>query len=255
MGSILDDQEYLEKHDPDGMLGTITRFPVDARRAVKDAEKLDLKAYHRKYDGASGAGMGGSAVGGLLLRDWLRGVCSVPIEVSRSYSLPGWADEGTLVYAVSYSGNTEETLRQYQEALERGCSVLCFCSGGRLSQSASLRKLSVFKYPKGYQPRAAIAHQFFSLAAGSRRLGFGSDYLWGEVDEALAVLDDLCREMGPTVPVEFNPGKRLAESLHGYIPFIYGSEALQSVAYRDGTPFKENGKISARGSVVPPGAR
>ena len=241
----------MEEHDPGGMLGVITRFPLDARRAIKDAEKLELKAYHRKYRGLLIAGMGGSAVGGLLLKDWLRGTCVVPIEVSRSYGLPGWVDEDTLVYVVSYSGNTEETLRQYQEALERGCPVLCFCSGGQLSRSASLRKLSVFKYPKGYQPRAAIAHQFFSLAAISHRLGLVGDDLWGEVDEALAVLDGLCREMGPTIPMENNPGKRLAESLHGYIPFIYGSDVLQSVAYRYGTQFNENGKTPAGYSFVP----
>jgi len=251
MGSILDDQGHLEKHDPGGMLGAITRFPLDARNAIKDAEKLELKAYQEKHNGLLIAGMGGSAVGGLLLKDWLRGTCGVPIEVSRSYSLPGWVDEDTLVYVVSYSGNTEETLKQYQEALERGCKVLCFCSGGRLSRSASLRKLSVFKYPKGYQPRAAIAHQFFSLATVSHRLGLVGDNLWGEVKEALTVLDGLSKEMGPTVPMRVNPGKRLAESLHGYIPFIYGSEALQSVAYRYGTQFNENGKIPAGYGFVP----
>ncbi len=251
MGSILENLGYMEKRDPDGILSSISRFPVDARRAIEDADGLDLKAIRRKYNGLVVAGMGGSAVGGLLLRDWLRDACSVPIEVSRSYSLPRWVGEGTLVYAVSYSGDTEETLRQYQEALDRGCPVVCFCSGGKLSRSASLRKLPVFKYPKGYKPRAAIAHQFFSLAAVSRRLGLVGDEPWGEVEEALTVLDGLSQEMSPEVPIDSNPGKRLAESLHGYIPFIVGSEALQSVAYRYSTQFNENSKTPAAHSFAP----
>lgn len=251
MGSVLDNQDYLKKRDPSGILWAITRFPVDARRAIEDADKLSIKGIHREYDGLVVAGMGGSAVGGLILRDWLRGTCSVPIEVSRSYSLPGWAGKSTLVYAVSYSGDTEETLRQYKEALDRGCPVVCFCSGGKLGRSAGPRKLPVFRYPKGYKPRAAIAHQFFSVAAVSRRLGLVGDKLWGEVDEALKVLEGLSQEMAPEAPVESNPGKRLAENLQGFIPFIVGSEALQSVAYRYSTQFNENSKSPAAHSFFP----
>src|SRR4030042_1925375 len=66
MGSILDNQGYMEKRDPDGVISSIARFPVDARRAIEDADRLDLKAIRRKYNGLVVAGMGGSAGGGAL---------------------------------------------------------------------------------------------------------------------------------------------------------------------------------------------
>ena len=57
--------------------------------------------------------MGGSAIGGDLLKDWARNKLSVPIEVSREYNLPEYADKKTLVLITSYSGDTEETLSSF----------------------------------------------------------------------------------------------------------------------------------------------
>ena len=251
MSSTLDDPEHLKKYDPGNMLAAITRLPQNARKAIKDAEKLKLKTRKKGYKGLVVAGMGGSAVGGLLLKDWLRDTCSIPIEVSRSHTLPAWANKDTLVYAVSYSGDTEETLNQYTEAVEAGCPTICFSSGGKLEQSASLHKTPWLKYPKGYQPRAAIAHQFFSLATVTKRLGLIRYETWSEVDEAINALQDLSAEMSPTTPSASNPGKRLAESIHGYIPFIYGPEDLATVAYRYSTQFNENSKSPAAHGFFP----
>jgi glucose/mannose-6-phosphate isomerase len=251
MESVLDDPEHLKKHDPGDMLATITRFPQNARKAIKDAEKLKLKTHKKSYKGLIVAGMGGSAVGGLILKDWLRDTCNIPIEVSRSHRLPAWANKDTMVYAVSYSGDTEETLSQYKEAVEAGCPTICFSSGGKLEQSANLNKTPWLKYPIGYQPRAAIAHQFFSLATITRRLGLISDETWSEVDEAINTLQALSDEMSPTTPSATNPGKRLAENIHGYIPFIYGPEEMATVAYRYSTQFNENSKSPAAYSFFP----
>lgn len=252
MTPSLNDPQHLQAHDPGNMLTAIARFPQNARKAIRDAEKLNLaKLETSNIKGLLIAGMGGSAVGGLLLRDWLSDKSTIPIQVSRGYHLPAWVDENTLVYAVSYSGNTEETLSQYQEALYRGSPLVCFCSGGKLSQSASLRKIPRLRYPKGYQPRAAIAHQFFSIATVSRRLGLIDDETWGQVEEALKALDRLSREMDPGTPTAFNPAKRLAESLKGYIPFVYGGEIHETVAYRYTTQFNENSKSPAAYNFIP----
>lgn len=252
MEHLLDDTNYLESHDPEDMLGTITRLPQNARKAIRDADKLDLAGIRkRNYKALVVAGMGGSAVGGILLRDWLSGTSTIPITVSRGYHLPAWVDGGTLVYAVSYSGNTEETLSQYQEAVDRGCPVVCFCSGGKLSQSASLRKIPRLRFPKGYKPRAAIGFQFFGLAAVTRNLGLIDDETWKEVDEAISAADELSEEMSPKTPTDSNPGKVLAESLMGFTPFIYGAGLFEGVAYRYGTQFNENSKSPSSSSFFP----
>ena len=252
MGYPLDDPDYLKSHDSDGMLSAVTRFPSSARKAIRDAEKLELGEFSDKaFDALVVAGMGGSAVGGILLSDWLRDVSKIPIFVSRGSRLPAWVDESTLVYAVSYSGNTEETLSQYQQAVDIGCPLVCFCSGGTLSRSASQRKVPCLRFPKGYHPRAAIAFQFFGLAAVTRRLGLIDDATWGEVEEAIGVAKALSGEMSPDKPTASNPGKSLAESIMGYIPYFYGSSLLDGVAYRYSTQFNENSKSPSSASSFP----
>ena len=251
MEQTLDDIAYLKSLDKNNMLEAISEFSDNARKAINSAEKIDLgDILNEKFSALIICGMGGSAVGGLLLRDWLKDTCEIPIFVSRSYYLPAWVNEKTVVFAVSYSGNTEETISQYHEAIQRGCKIIAFCSGGKLSQNAALRKIPRVKYSKGYQPRAAISLQFFSIATIVKRLGLIGD-LWGEVEEALEVLDTLKDEMAVESTSDTNPAKELANSIFGYIPLIYGGPLYKSVVYRYTTQLNENSKTPAGTNFFP----
>ncbi len=251
MEHLLDDPEYLRNHDSGGMLSALTRFPSSARKAIRDAEKLELGGIPKEIENLVIAGMGGSAVGGILLRDWLKDFSKTPIFISRGSRLPAWVDEGTLVYVVSYSGETEETLSQYHQAVKIGCPLICFCSGGKLSQSASRRKIPLLRFPKGYRPRGAIAFQFFGLAAVTRNLGLIGDEMWREVEEAIDVAKSLSEEMNPGIPTDSNPGKALAESIKDYTPYFYGSSLHEGVAYRCCTQINENSKSLASAGFFP----
>jgi glucose/mannose-6-phosphate isomerase len=251
MEHLLDEPEYLKSHDRGGMLSILARFPSSAREAMRDVEKIELGGVPKEIEALVVAGMGGSAVGGILLRDWLRDVSETPIFVSRGSRLPAWVGEGALVCAVSYSGDTEETLSQYHQAVKTGCPLICFCSGGKLSRSASQRKIPLLMYPKGYKPRAAIAFQFFGLAAVTRRLGLIDDETWGEVDEAIEIAERLSEEMEPGTPTDSNPGKALAENIMGYTPYVYGGSLHMGVAYRYSTQFNENSKSPASNGFFP----
>src|SRR3954467_4935844 len=65
------------------------------------------------------AGMGGSAAGARLAGAALGPRLKRPFVVADGYALPGWAGESTLVFCSSYSGNTEETLAAYDDAVDR----------------------------------------------------------------------------------------------------------------------------------------
>jgi len=251
MKSLLDDQEYINRLDPNGMLNTITNFPKSANKALETIEQINFKINGAEYNSILVAGMGGSAVGGLLLRDWLYDTLRIPITVNRGYHLPTWVDEKTLVYAVSYSGNTEETISQYNEALEKGCTVICFCSGGLLEEKAKEKQQILVKFPAGHQPRAAIPYQFYSLAGVMRKIGLIDEAKWGEVVESIRVVGAHCMEMKPGVPLELNQGKQLAEEIKGFVPFVYAPRLFTSVAYRYSTQFNENSKSPAGTNFYP----
>ena len=250
MDNPLDNLEHIAEIDKDGMLEEISRFPDNAETAIIESLKVDL-GDRRDYDNVLIAGMGGSAVGGLLLNDWLLYTTRKPIQVSRGYNLPGWVDEDTLVFAVSYSGNTEETLSQYHQAVEKGCRIICFCSGGELERQAKENGQSVVYFPKGVQPRAAIPFQFFALAAVSKNIGMIPDEQWEEVLEAIHVSRVLAESMRAGTPMAENMGKKLADLINGYIPFIYAPRQFQAVAYRYSTQFNENSKSPAATNFFP----
>jgi glucose/mannose-6-phosphate isomerase len=241
----LDNIENLSRLDKTGMLQTISKLPDNAVKSIQDAEKLDLRDLtEKKYRALIVLGMGGSAIGGLLIRDWLHEISMTPIWVSSSYNLPRWVNKDDLIFAVSYSGNTEETINQLKEAQKKGCSIVSFTSGGQISKICLKSQIPCYKFPTGFQPRAAIGFQFFGLVKITERFGL-IDNRMAVIKEALKILSDLRDRMDVKVKTDENPGKELAENLFGYIPIVYGNRLLKSVAYRYSTQFNENSKIPA----------
>jgi glucose/mannose-6-phosphate isomerase len=230
------------------MLNVITFLPESAEDTIDAAEKVNLKV--RRFRNLVVAGMGGSAVGGLLLKDWLQQTSTVPIVVSRDYSLPGFVGRDSLLFAVSYSGVTEETLSAFEEGRAKGAKIVVFTSGGELEKRAKKTHLTIYKLPTGFQPRAAIAHQFLSLVIAAKKIGITQDSWW-EVREAIDVLRVMREEMRPETPQWSNTAKKLAEELRDYVPFVYGSRIHEAVAYRWNTQLNENGKSPAGSSFIP----
>ena len=120
---VLDNVDKIDSVDKSGMLSYAVNAAKHYREAAKVARKI--KVTYPKPSNIIVAGMGGSAIGGDLLKDWARNQLSVPIEVNREYHLPAYAKKKTLVILASYSGDTEETLSVFLEALKRGCMTFC----------------------------------------------------------------------------------------------------------------------------------
>jgi len=251
MDSVVDTPGKLLELDKGGMLRVLRRYPDDCRRAIEIAEATPLgDLVDRAYKAVVFAGMGGSAIGGRLVSDWLLRDSSIPMFVSRGYLLPGFVDQETLVFAVSYSGNTEETLAAFREALDRGSTVISVASGGSLEEASTEKGLPLVRIPGGMRPRAALPYQFFTLATILKRLGLVPSS-WGEVEEAISVLENLRDELAPEVPADSNPAKKLALGLRRKVPFVYGSRLFEGVAYRLGTQLNENSKVPATSGAFP----
>jgi glucose/mannose-6-phosphate isomerase len=189
------------------------------------------------------AGMGGSGVGGDLVRAVYAVRLGVPVEVLRSPVLPEYCGPHSLVVCTSYSGNTAETLSVFDEAVERGCRVIAVTSGGELAARAAAKNEAVVAVPGGMQPRAALGHLAFGLLGALESVGVlprASD----EVDEAAKVLDRLVADLGPA-----NGGSRakaIARSIGDRVPVVWGAEGLGSVAaMRWKTQLNENAKTPA----------
>src|SRR3989344_6267768 len=114
--------------DSSNMLKAIEDFPIQCKAALPLAKGITGSG---KVDKIIVAGMGGSAVGGDLLNLYLHAL-KIPIITVRDYKLPNFVDENTLVFVVSYSGNTEETLSAFEDATKRKAKIVAVTSGGKL---------------------------------------------------------------------------------------------------------------------------
>ncbi|MEA2087599.1 MAG: bifunctional phosphoglucose/phosphomannose isomerase, partial [Candidatus Caldatribacteriota bacterium] len=196
-------------------------------------------------------GMGGSAIGGDLLSDYLADELSIPIVVIRGYNIPKFVDENSLVFAVSYSGNTEETLSALKRCLKAKARIIALTSGGKLAVLAQENNFPVIKVPAGIQPRAAISYLFFPILKALERLGIAKKRN-EEIEETHNILQELSKEYGAKSPLKNNFAKKVALSLYQHLPLVYGSEGLlEAVAMRWKTQINENSKWPCFWNVFP----
>ncbi len=198
-------------------------------------------------EGVLVAGMGGSGASG----DYARPVAAehgVRLASHKTYGLPGWASAARpLVVAVSYSGNTEETVSAYQDSRESGLDVVVVAGGGELARLAASDGLPFVAIPTGLQPRAALGYLLgavIRVVAASTAL---PDVRAG-LEESAVVSEEVMSsgEQGPPL------ARDLAEGLAGRIVVVYGSDGLtEPVARRWKTQINENAKTAAFASLLP----
>jgi glucose/mannose-6-phosphate isomerase len=245
---VLDDVERMRALDRSGMLDTVGAFPDQLRHATALAQGVDWP--HVDPRNVVVAGMGGSGISGQFLRDWAFDRLDVPVTVVNDYNLPHYCGNKTLVLVESYSGNTEEALSCFEDALMRGCTTVAVTSGGELEARARQRGAPVVAIPGDLPvPRAATAYLLVPLLVGMEAVGLA--YATDELREAYAVLTEMQKELAPDIPTEANPAKQLAHTIHGTVPVVYGQGVLSAVARRWRTQLNENAKMLARDDVFP----
>jgi len=237
----LDNVVALRAMDPQDMLGWVERFPEQVADAWERADQVKLPDSYRNKKHIAVIGMGGSAIGGDLLAALMAPTAPVLVTVIRQYHLPAWVNEETLVIASSYSGNTEETLTAFEEAVARGAKVVALTTGGKLERKALDFGLPIVAFPGGGQPRAALGYSFILLLGIMRAGGYFA--LSAEARaEAEHVLDEVNTACAPDIPESDNIAKQYARALLNCIPYVMGARHLVPVARRWKTQFNENSK-------------
>ncbi len=241
--SVLDDISKIGEVDKSNMLAFCMHAAKHYREAINIAEKVSL--HIANPENIIVAGMGGSAIGGELLKDWARDKAQVPIEVSRAYSLPAYAKDRSLVLVMSYSGETEESLSTFLDALKRRCMIFCVSSGGSLLEFAEKLNVPYLRVPSGMPPRAALPYMIVPLLKSLEEVGAVSD-ISEELEEATQLLERIADENAPEKPVKDNFAKMLASKINGSAPVIYGFGVYRSVAQRFKQQFNENSKVPSK---------
>jgi len=239
--SILDDPEARSRLDAAGMLARIRDLGRQCRAAWQEASAF---AEALPADKIVVLGMGGSAIAGDYLRALLALESRVPVLNCRGYDLPSTVDQNTLLIASSYSGNTEETLSAFQQGLATAAKKVAITSGGQLLATARANGIPTFSFDYRAEPRAALGYSLMPLLAIAEKIGV-TQGMEADVEEAVAIMEDLQGRIDATIPQSGNLAKQLAERLYGHLPVIYGAGFLAAVAHRWKTQLNENAKVWA----------
>ncbi|MCL6579041.1 MAG: bifunctional phosphoglucose/phosphomannose isomerase [Candidatus Bathyarchaeota archaeon] len=246
--TILDNLGEIKRIDKSNMLS----FCVDAPKHYGEAAKLaeTVSVSYPKPKSVIVAGMGGSAIGGELLKDWARDKLAVPIEVCREYSLPAYTNKNTLVFVVSYSGETEESLSVFLDAVKRPCMIVCLSSGGTLQEFTEKLSIPHLHVPSGMAPRATLPYLFIPLCVLMEKIGLIEDAR-AEISEAINILKRVSDSNSPNTPSNDNFSKKLALNVFGTVPVVYGFGIYRAVAQRLKQQFNENSKVPAKWEFFP----
>ena len=145
--------EDIKRLDPKGMYNWIRDFPKQVEDAVRIGTKAKVKLQVKGIQNIVLTGLGGSAIGGDLLRSYLADELKVPFVVNRHYVLPAFVTSKSLVIVSSYSGNTEETISAHRDAAKRKARVLCISTNGETEKLAAKYRHPVIRIPGGLPPR------------------------------------------------------------------------------------------------------
>ena len=228
--------------DKSNMRQVILDFPKQFGKGLEISKDVEIEKPINKI---VISGMGGSALPGDLVKLYLKDDIDIPIEVSRNYYLTTPVNRETLIFCISFSGNTEETLASYEEAKKEEVSVVIITYDGKLEEIAkkdSLPLVKLIKESPTFQPRSATGYMFAAIINVLINSGIVSERHREEIE----ILD------GKLQAFDFeSQSKDLAKKLKGKIPLIYASDRFKALARIWKIKFNENSKTQAFWNYFP----
>jgi glucose/mannose-6-phosphate isomerase len=216
-----------------------------AALAARDVEGLPPR---ERIENVVVLGMGGSGIAGDVLAVAAAPFMSVPVTVVKGYTPPDYVGTGSLVFAISFSGDTEETLEAAAAAYEAGAALVAVTGGGELARLASEWAVPVVPVPSDIpQPRAALGAMAIPPLVLLETIGlFPGALQW--VDDAT---DRLRRRRDELVRPD-SLAERVAQRIGRTIPLIHGAQELgAAAALRWKAQINENAKSPAFYNVYP----
>lgn len=199
------------------------------------------------------SGMGGSALPGNLLRIYLSDLFKknpnakrLEAYQNRYYSLPHEAFNNCLNFISSYSGNTEETIESFEEALKHNLKCVGLSSGGKIEQMCHENNVPHIKMPvpfENFQPRLGTGYFFGAVIQTLINQGL--------IPDTKDTILETAEKLRENITQFEEKGKELAEKIKGKTPVIYTSTKFKPVAMIWKIMINENGKTPAFWNFFP----
>lgn len=223
-------------------------LPEQVEQAAVAAADLDGLPQRSGIENVVVLGMGGSGIAGDILLAAAGPFMAVPVMVVKSYTLPAFVGEGSLVFAVSFSGNTEETIEAASTAAMQGARIVAVTSGGELGKLASSWGSPIVSVPDTIpQPRAALGAMAIPPLVVLEQVGLfpgAGQWISLAVEQLRRRRDELIRDN--------SAAEDLARRVGRTLPLFHSSGAIgTAAAQRWKTQVNENAKAPAFWAVQP----
>ncbi|MEQ1785535.1 MAG: SIS domain-containing protein [Acidimicrobiales bacterium] len=236
-----------------GLLDTVGMFDLAAALPEQVAAAAALGAdveglpAHDDVEQVVVLGMGGSGVAGDVLAAIAGPFMPVPVIVAKGYEAPASVGPGTLCFAVSYSGDTEETVEAAQAAATAGARMVVLSTGGALGALARSWGAPHIVLPECPMPRAGVGSVSIPPLIVLERVGLFP----GATQYVADAVEQLTRRRDKLI-VDGGPAQRIAREIGRTMPIAYGGDALGAVAaYRFKCQVNENAKAPAFAAALP----
>jgi glucose/mannose-6-phosphate isomerase len=240
---IVDEPGAIEKLDLSKVVASLERFPEQCEEAIAMGRRFAAKI--KKPERVFVCGMGGSGVAGDILAGLFP---DREIRVFKGYELPAYVMPEDVVFLLSYSGNTEETLSVFKAAVKRRCTAIAVTSGGELEKECAKHGVPLIKIPKGVKPRFALGYLLMPMMVILEKARFIEKQ---KLELVVKNLKETREEIKIATPAKDNPAKRIALRLIDSVPVVHGFGIYEPVAYRARTQFNENAKVPSFSETFP----
>ncbi|MCY4163943.1 MAG: SIS domain-containing protein [bacterium] len=206
-----------ERLDTLGMWAATKQMPEQILAAVELTEGLGGLPERSEITNVLVLGMGPGGFAGDLLAVTAGPFMPVPIVVVKSYQPPSYVNEQTLVFALSASGNTPETIQAANQAAAAGGRLIAVTGGGQLAQMAASWGAPVVQVaPELFPTRSTVSvlgvapmvilGQMGLFLGASQWVRQGVEQLRQRRDKLQPSTTELARVLAPSVPLIYGGG-------------------------------------------------
>ncbi len=218
--------------DKSGMYEVLEKLNEQITSGQKLASNIKI---NQKPKSICIAGMGGSAIGGYILQQYMEEKSQVPVFVVENYKLPEHVTPESFLFVISYSGNTEETLEAFLDAKRRKIPMICISNGGKLKEMAHQNQVNFLELNDYPQPRLSIIEQFFCL----QKIMENSGFINKEGEHIKKLTDHLKKDTLQQT------AEQVAQKTGNLTPLIYASQKVMVAARVWKICMNENAKSPA----------
>lgn len=222
----------------------INDFTNHLEESLQIGVSAKLKPINRKFSNILICGLGGSGIGGSIVKDLIFSKAKIPIVSQKDYIIPQFVSDKTLIIVCSYSGNTEETLFALDQCEKMNSEITVITSGGKLKKIAEKKNYNHIIIPGGNPPRAMFGYSFVQMFFLLSHYNIINDYFKQEIEEAILLLnkekEDIKKE-----------SRNLAKKVYKTTPIIYTDQKIEGAAIRFRQQINENSKMLCWHHVIP----